>query len=264
MADTKKHTLESVSAKGRQLLHEAHDASGTHSKFEYWDIDVAEWLDDKFPNSGLSAQWSSLSTSPLVSDGHYYDYPDSWAAFRVAVQQRLSWLGKLGAEIRAKEQSQKIENSKATAMSNRVFVVHGHNDALREKVARFLEKLELNVIILHEQPNKGRTIIEKFTDYSDVSYAVVLLTADDVGNVKGTPQKLLNPRARQNVIFELGYFLGKLGREHVCALYEEGVEVLTDYSGVLYITMDNNEAWRLKLAKELKAAEIPIDMNKAI
>lgn len=264
MSDKKQHTLESLSAKGRRLLHVAHDPSGTHSEFEYWDSAVAQWLDDKFPNSGRSAQWSSLSTSPLVSDGKYYDFPNSWAAFRVAVQQRLSWLGDLGPAMRAKKQKQEKKTAKTSITSNRVFIVHGHNDAAREKVARFLEKLELEVTILHEQPNKGRTIIEKFTDYSDVAYAVVLLTADDIGNVKDTPKESLNPRARQNVIFELGYFLGKLGRERVCALYEEGVEVLTDYSGVLYITLDANEAWRLQLVKELKAVFPSIDMNKAV
>lgn len=127
--------------------------------------------------------------------------------------------------------------------------MHGRNEGIREKVARFLEKLGLEPIILHEQPNKGRTVIEKFTDYSNVFYAVVLLTADDIGGVAGTPVEDLVSRARQNVIFELGFFLGRLGREKVCALYEQGVDILSDYAGVLYITLDAGDVWRMHLAR---------------
>jgi predicted nucleotide-binding protein len=143
-------------------------------------------------------------------------------------------------------------------------LVHGHDEAAREKVARFLEKLEFEPIILHEQPNMGRTIIEKFADYSDVAYAVVLLTADDIGGAKGTNTNQLAARARPNVLFELGYFIGKLGRDRVCALHQTGVEILSDYNGVLYVTFDVTNAWRLHLAKEMKAAGLPVDMNKAI
>jgi predicted nucleotide-binding protein len=143
-------------------------------------------------------------------------------------------------------------------------LVHGHNEAAREKVARFLEKLEFTPIILHEQPNKGRTIIEKIADYSDVAYAVVLLTADDIGGTKGTSTNQLAARARPNVLFELGYFIGILGRDRVCAPHETGVEILSDYSGVLYVTLDVTNAWRLHLAREMKAAGLPVDMNKAI
>ena len=102
--------------------------------------------------------------------------------------------------------------------------------------ARFIEKLGLELIVLHEQPNKGRTIIEKFQDYSNVSYAVVLLTPDDRGGVASSKLEEQQPRARQNVIFELGYFIGKLSRKRVCALYIDGVEIPSDYSGVLFIT----------------------------
>jgi predicted nucleotide-binding protein len=124
------------------------------------------------------------------------------------------------------------------AMSNRVFIVHGHNVAFRESVARFVDQLGLNAVILHEQPNKGRTIIEKFVDYSDVGFAVVILTADDRGGrATDNPETHLT-RARQNVILELGFFLGRLGRERVCALYEEGVEIPSDYDGVLFVPLD--------------------------
>lgn len=146
--------------------------------------------------------------------------------------------------------------------SFKVFIVHGHDEQARETVARFVEKLGLEAIILHEQPNAGRTIIEKFEDYSNVQFAIVLLTPDDVG--KGSSETELNPRARQNVIFELGFFIGKLTRKNVCALYKEGVEILSDYQGVLYHPLDLGGGWKLALAKELKAAGFNIDMNKVI
>lgn len=144
-----------------------------------------------------------------------------------------------------------------------IFLVHGHDETAKQTVARFLEKFGLTVKILHELPSRGRTIIEKFEDYSDADFAVVLLTADDVGG-KSSADRDLKPRARQNVILELGYFWGALGRERVCALKVEGVEVPSDFSGVLYVPFDSSEIWKLQLAKEIKAANIQIDLNLAV
>lgn len=147
------------------------------------------------------------------------------------------------------------------ALSSNVFLVHGQDEAAREGVARFLERLRLTPIILHEQADRGRTIIEKFVDHSDVGFAVVLLTGDDQGGLFGTSIENQKPRARQNVILELGFFLGKLGRSRLCALYQEGVEIPSDFQGVIYIAYDSSGAWRLRLAKELKTAGLNVDMN---
>ena len=262
MNDKEPLTFISLCDRGRSLLHESYDPGRAHRDFKCWDQDVAHWLDNEFPNMALSAKWSSLSVSPLVSGGNYYNDRDSWSAFRSAIQKRLDFLGTLNKEIQQKPQgTKKREHSSDT---NRVFLVHGHNEAVREKVARYLERLNLVPIILHEQPNKGRTIIEKFTDYAGVAFAVVLLTADDIGGPKGSDPTQLVSRARPNVLFELGYFIGALGRENVCALYEAGVEILSDYSGVLYIPIDSSDAWRFQLAREIKAAGLPIDLNNAI
>ena len=146
--------------------------------------------------------------------------------------------------------------------SNKIFVIHGHDEAARETVASFLIKLELEPIILHERPNKGRTIIEKFEDYSDVRFAVVLLTPDDVG-APNAQQDNLNPRARQNVVFEFGYFIGKLGRKRVCALVKGSIEMPSDSDGILYVPLDDNDGWKIKLIKELNAADFNLDANKA-
>ena len=117
-------------------------------------------------------------------------------------------------------------------------------------------------IILHEKPDAGRTIIEKFEAYSDVGFAVVLLTADDKGCAK-SKDSTLQPRARQNVIFELGFFIGRLGRARVCALYREGVEIPSDYQGILYTAIDSGGAWKLKLVKELRAAGLKVEVESA-
>ena len=146
---------------------------------------------------------------------------------------------------------------------NKVFVVHGHDEAARETVARFLERLELAPVILHEQPNEGRTIIEKIEDNADVAFAVVLLTPDDMGALAANTDNL-KPRARQNVILELGYFIGRLGRERVCALRKDGVETPSDYDGVVYTDLDDAGAWKIGLFKELQAAGFDVDANRAL
>ena len=142
--------------------------------------------------------------------------------------------------------------------SDKVFIVHGHNNEIKLAVARLIMQLDLTPIILHEQPNKGRTIIEKFEKLSDdVSFAIVLLSADDV-------MQDGKHRARQNVILELGYFIAKLGRENVVALYDTSteVEIPSDITGVLYEPYDNpNGVWRFEVIQELKAAGFDVDAN---
>ncbi|MEQ6342940.1 MAG: nucleotide-binding protein [Gammaproteobacteria bacterium] len=143
----------------------------------------------------------------------------------------------------------------------RVFVVHGHDHGAKESIARYLSKLDLEPVILHEQPNQGRTVIEKFEAHTGVAFAVVLLTPDDMGHAVGKPEEA-KPRARQNVVLELGFFMSALGRDRVCVLYKGGVEIPSDYSGILYHSLDDAGGWRFLLAKEMKASGIDIDLNK--
>jgi hypothetical protein len=145
--------------------------------------------------------------------------------------------------------------------ARKVFVVHGHDDGAREAVARYLEKLDFEAIILHEQPSRGRTIIEKIEDHGEVGFAVVLLTPDDVGGVNETE---LKARARQNVILELGYFIGRLTRSRVCAFKRGNVEVPSDFGGVVYTEFDENGGWKTSLGRELEAAGFQIDWNVAM
>ncbi len=143
--------------------------------------------------------------------------------------------------------------------SNKVFIVHGHDEAALQGLARFIEKLGLHAVVLREKPDQGRTIIEKFESEADVGFAVILLTPDDIGgsSTASTP----NARARQNVIFELGYFTGKLGRGRVMLLKKGSPEIPSDLYGVLYTEMDASEAWHVKIIREMKAAGLTPDTS---
>jgi predicted nucleotide-binding protein len=145
--------------------------------------------------------------------------------------------------------------------NRKVFVVHGHDDAVRESVARFLLLSGCDPIILNEQASRNRTVIEKIEANQDVRFALVLLTPDDEGAKKGEP---LQPRARQNVLLELGYFMAKLGRGNVCALKRGDVEIPSDFAGVIWTAYDSAGAWKKELAKELEAAGFAVDWKKAM
>ncbi len=161
-------------------------------------------------------------------------------------------------------QSQTIPNvSKPQELSKDVFIVHGHNVEMKETVARTVAKLGLNPIILHEQPNGGKTIIEKFeNNAANIKFAIILLSADDLAasvlelnDVKdGEVRQHLENRARQNVVFEMGYFAAKLGRANVFFLLQDGVSKPGDLDGVVYTPYDSVHAWRFELVKELKNA----------
>lgn len=153
--------------------------------------------------------------------------------------------------------------AKVPKITNDVFIVHGKDNGAKETVARFLKKLELVPVILHEQPNRGRTIIEKFEEYAKVGFAIVLLTPDDTCTSQDQSQAP-QPRARQNVILELGFFLGKLGRERTFALRKADVEIPSDYDGVIYTSMDDQGAWKMDLIRELKEAGLDVDANLAL
>lgn len=134
--------------------------------------------------------------------------------------------------------------------TNTCFLIHGHNNSRKFEIARYIEnELKKRPIILHEQANRGRTIIEKFEDHSNVDFAVALWTADDEGRSK--KETVYKDRSRQNVIFETGFFIGAIGRKNVVILYEQNVEIPSDYSGVVFIPLSGN--WKHDLGKEIKA-----------
>jgi predicted nucleotide-binding protein len=151
----------------------------------------------------------------------------------------------------------------AEEVSMNVFIVHGSDEATKHEVARLVERLGCKAIILAEETSRGKTLIDKFEDYANTAgFAIVLLTPDDIGGPKGTKSDDLSPRARQNVVFELGYFDAKLGRSNLCALYVKGVELPSDFQGVVYVEKDPAGAWKTALAKEIQLVWPAVDLNK--
>jgi predicted nucleotide-binding protein len=192
------------------------------------------------------------------------NYPNIQFSYEDSVERILGNLkaaSKFASEMPTKKQKKINRETRNISNSNkRVFIIHGHDGVAKLTVARFIEQLGLTPIILHEQPNKGRTIIEKVLDHSEnVNFAIALLTADDIGHSKKAKKK--ENRARQNVIFELGLFIGSLGRENVVALLKKGVKSPSDLDGIVYITFDDSGGWKLELAKELKEIFNFIDLN---
>ncbi len=202
-----------------------------------------------------------FSTNPEHTKVTKFQISEDILTFKNTGREWDEFVKQRSEQIEGVVQPLKVEGmTSVQSDSRKIFLVHGHDEAVKHSVARFLEKLGFQPIILHEQPNRGQTLIEKFEANSDVGFAVVLLTPDDVGRV--VSDKKLNPRARQNVILELGYFLAKLGRPRVCALYKNMVELPSDVDGVIYIAYDDSGGWRVKLANEIRAAGISVDMNQ--
>ena len=156
--------------------------------------------------------------------------------------------------------------AKSAALSTKVFVVHDHDQALKTDVERFLREIGLEPVVLHRQPDQGRTIIEKFEQHSDVGYAFILLTPDEIAypidqaeleNAVRSKEK----RARPNVIFEFGYFVGKLGRSRMCCLFKEGVVLPSDLDGLIYKKIDGSlDSQTFAIIKDLKAAGYEVQL----
>lgn len=155
-----------------------------------------------------------------------------------------------------------LQNS-ATSNKDKVFLVHGKDNAAKQELARFIEKLGFQPIILHEQSNAGMTIIEKLEKYTDVGFGIILYTPCDIG-YENQYEDQKKPRARQNVIFEHGYLTAKLGRQNVCALVKNKVEIPNDIAGVVYVPLDSSDSWKIQLAKNMKSSGYEIDFNKII
>lgn len=166
-------------------------------------------------------------------------------------------------EITSKSEAPTPNKPQIPMDKSKVFIVHGHDNAAKEAVARFVEKIGFEAIILHEQASSGKTIIEKIEEYTNVGFGIVLYTPCDVGGSQEEKDQL-NPRARQNVVFEQGYLMGKIGRKNVCALLKGDTEMPTDISGVVYIKMDEGDGWKLAVAKEMRDCGYKVDFNKIL
>lgn len=249
-----KEELDKLVRMARRYITSSHKAKG--SAVQRWSKRSLKWLernykDTNYPNEFLVLLEPSHSSYIGLSKSDVN-----------RIQKKLRILLSTQKDNSEKPKPVITEIDKEKIRS--IFIVHGRNHSLKEEVARFIEKLHLKPVILHEQPNKGRTVIEKFIEHSDVSFSIILLTPDDKGGLADEQVANYKLRARQNVIFELGYFIGKLGRDKVCALYLPGVEIPSDYSGILFIQVDLNGNWKLQLAKEIKSVGVKIDLNNVM
>jgi predicted nucleotide-binding protein len=199
-----------------------------------------------------SAGISSTAIGRITEIGLRYAIQFADCVLKEYTNEFLRWFEEQKSIVRGNNMlNSSVSNSK-------VFIVHGHEDAAKLEVARFLEKQGIVPIILNEQANRGQTLIEKIESNADVGFAVILYTPCD--SIRAEDGKVVAARARQNVVFEHGYFLAKIGRDRVCALVKGSVETPSDISGIVYTSMD--KAWKLELANELKCAGYAIDMNK--
>lgn len=220
-------------------------------------------------HSDAESKINELQQILYVPDFNYPDIDFSYHFFEVGQQYRnflrnLKYEGRINkvstlptalpiVNIESNPVQQKNESPK------KVFIVHGHDDALKTEVARFIERQELEAIILHEQIDTGETIIEKIEKHSKVGFAIILYTPCDLGRSSREPEESNQPRARQNVVFEHGYFMAKLGRSKVLALKKEEVEIPNDLSGTIHTAYDSPGAWKLQLARVLETAGYKIN-----
>jgi predicted nucleotide-binding protein len=214
---------------------------------------VGNGVELKKPNEAIEIA-KYLESKGLVDISHYAGQNDLYLT--------ISTDGKVFYEEQTRSKKSAISSPNSIASMTSIFIVHGHNHGMKETVARAVQNMGFKPVILHEMPNQGRTVIEKFTEHSDeVQYAIVLLSADDFAYSKTETVKDGKLRPRQNVVFELGYFVGKLGRNRVFPLYEtlDNFEIHSDFAGVVLVPFDNKGAWRMDLGKELEALGVNFD-----
>ena len=145
----------------------------------------------------------------------------------------------------------------------KVLIIHGRDEEKMTMIAGFLKKLDLEPFLPDDAVGEGVNLLEKYKHYEDAVFAITLLTADDMGYPQGEPDEP-KPRPAQNVIFELGFLMGRLEPNLVCALYEEGLDLPSEFKGSVLIPYDEGGMWKLLVARALKMANVDVDLNKAI
>jgi predicted nucleotide-binding protein len=225
------------------------------------DIRLPKWKDKAIKSLSEHINTEDLELMQSINGQSWQDDKDAYLEILKEFKINLS---DNPEDVLTEEPLPEKRRKTKNIQSNKIFVVHGHDALARTETSRLLEKIGLEPIVLHEQPNEGKTVIEKFErDASQVSFAIAILTPDDIGHPVNKANEA-KPRARQNVILELGYFSGILGRKNVVVLYKGNVEIPSDYLGVVYIAIDSAGAWKFNLAKELKQAGLSVDLNKLI
>lgn len=224
-------------------------------EFQAWETKAERFLINKFNKDSYEHQIFSKTHFSPFSFGRDVSQSERIETCKKGLEKTkaifLTYLEDLS------DDNNNVSALEADKNFDKVFIVHGHDGEMKHAVARLVEKQGLTAVILSEQANPGDTIIEKFEKHSDVGGAICLFTADDLGHAKTEPDE--HPRARQNVVFEAGYFMGKLGRDKVVIIAENGVELPSDMQGIVYF--DKN-GWQFEVLKELKMMGYSIDLNK--
>ena len=225
---------------------------------------------NEFENILFRPQFTIVRESEIVSrnfanlPAFQKAYSDGLGKAAAVLQSMIGEIEEYWDEDSSMPESPESPETTDQAILNRVFIIHGRDHGITNTVARFLDSLGINTVILQEQPDQGRTIIEKFEEYAqEVDLAIALFTPDDVGGLDDGNSGLRH-RVRQNVIFEFGYFTAKLGRNKTLALVKGNPEILSDYSGVLYTALDDSDGWKMRLVRELKSAGFDIDANRIL
>ncbi|AUD58180.1 hypothetical protein AYJ58_01150 [Shewanella sp. Pdp11] len=203
------------------------------------------------PSSTHASNPTKPFSPPPVQQPHQPFVPSA------SVQQPPSSQTLLQPSILYQQPQQVLQPTQQLSDTQKVFIVHGHDDVLRLEVENFVRTVGLKPVVLMNQASGGNTIIEKIEEHGAVDYAIVLYTPCDEGRKKGTEE--LNGRARQNVVFEHGYFIARLGRKKVSAIVKTGVEIQNDIQGVVYISAELD--WQTQLLKEFKKARITFDAD---
>lgn len=241
------------------------DITNSDPEFEAWEMRVKRFISKKFGVNSIEMEKfndTSFFMGPWLfnaSDETSYGGPADTCRNGLITTKAIleTYLEEFTDEEKTDQQRAPQSKPQVPIDSSKIFIVHGHNGELKESVARIIEKQSIKPIILSEQANTGYTIIEKFEQNSNVGCAICLFTADDVGRAKSETDD--KPRARQNVVFEAGYFIGKLGRDHIVILADNGVEIPSDLAGVVYT---DTKSWQTDLLKELKSMGYNVDFNK--
>ncbi len=237
------------------------DITNSAPEFAAWEMKVKRFISNQYGADSLEmnqfndtpftlTMWTRGDTKTTLQKKDIEACRDGLKTTKAILETYLD-------DLKNEEENTSQNQLSVTIDSSKIFIVHGHDGELKESVARIIEKQNIKAIILSEQANKGRTIIEKFEENSDVGCAICLFTADDIGRAESEVEN--KSRARQNVVFETGYFIGKLGRDHIVILADNGIEIPSDLSGVVYTDTEN---WKVSLLKDLKEMGYNVDFNK--
>lgn len=263
---------------GARPLHGEADLQIARADYRRWSDFNEELLRRSFSTDEYAKEYSRYAgIGVMVLGGGPAPFHELASDFQDDLQTKLARLSSIAERLDLIDEAPGVAESvtqvapvpalRGPSTTNKVFLVHGQDEEAKAVVARFLERCDLEPIILHEQPNGGRTIIEKFEAEADVGFAVILLTPDDVGGLQeggAMTSSALKARARQNVILELGYFTGRLGRPRVAALKKGELELPSDIAGLVWTAFGPDGAWKMSLARELKAAGYEFDIGRAL